>query len=580
MINHNYILTSESYVPTGEPGGGSWSILQYTLRVLYDDFVAARNWWTKGNTGLPLARYIMCKCKFYRSELTDYIVTIERTGPFEVSLDSYLSTQPSRHLMNHNAFIVPKLGRGPNKRTYIRKKIYPPALFFNKWYFQQDIYNIPLFMLTVSACSLDQMYAPEDQISNNITLISLNTTAIQMANWERQPYSTKAVGTENIYLWGYGNQHSTENPTWQHIILLGNIKQYTNGQTLNSTNYTDYNQITDEKNKTKWGNPFTYQNQHKDNIIYYGKKPNLTSNSDITNPQKFTLLPLESLYVKCRYNPFKDKGKGNKVYFIPTDTGNGSFLSLPQNSKIYIENLPLWLILWGWGDWILKSKPITHLQEEWQLIIQSPYIYPPQPAYLFLDNYFVYPPQYTAEMTETDLAHWHPKYEMQREQLEAIAKTGPGAPKLNHSKQIEAHMLYDFYFKWGGNPAPMETITDPSEQEKFPTPSNQLQGLAVESPGKPKQYYLYAFDEKRSIITPQASKRLKKDYSTPTFFTDYGPKDIPIKAQEETDTSSEEEETQTQQTSQEFFQQQLQLQRLKYRRKLEQLLKTKKLFPQ
>ena len=86
-------------------------------------------------------RYLGGTLKFYRSEFTDYIVTIQNTGPFEVTLDTYLSTQPTRHLMNHRHFIVTKLGRGPNKKTYVKKRLRPPALFQNKWYFQQDIYN-------------------------------------------------------------------------------------------------------------------------------------------------------------------------------------------------------------------------------------------------------------------------------------------------------------------------------------------------------------------------------------------------------------------------------------------------------
>lgn len=573
-INNNFIITSESYVPTSEPGGGSFSILQFTTRVLYDEYLAGRNWWTKGNSGLPLQRYLFAKIKFYRSNTTDYIVTINRTPPFEVSLDSYLSTQPTRHLMNHNSFIVPKIGRGPNKKTYIRKKIYPPALLQNKWYFQQDMYNIPMLMITVSATSLDQMFAPEDQISTNITLISLNTNTFQRANWEQLPYSTKAVGTEPIYLWSHRG-HNPNNLTWDGATLLANTKIYTEGKEMTSTSKpTDITQIDQATNQEWWGNPFTYQHQHKDNIIYYGKKPTTNNISSTAN-----LLPLESLYVQCRYNPFKDKGKGNKVYLVSTDTGNPSFLSTPTNSKLIIENLPLWIIFWGWGSWLEKSRPIAHLKEEWQVVVQSPYIFPKLPCYLFLDKYFTQPSQYKHDYTQTDLQHWHPKYEMQEEQLELIAQTGPGAPKINQVKQIECHCNYDFLFKWGGNPAPMETITDPSEQEKFPSPSNQLQGLEVSSPNKPKEFYLYHFDEKRSTITKRAAKRLRSNLTTETFFTDCGAKDIPLQTQEESSNSSEEEEIQTPQQTTDAIRLKLLQQRFLYRQRLKQLLKTKKLFP-
>nr|UGV34616.1 MAG: ORF1 [TTV-like mini virus] len=572
-INHNFILTQESYVPTSEPGGGSWSILQFTTRVLYDEFKAGRNWWTCSNTGLPLTRYIRCKLKFYRSTETDYLVTISRTGPFEVSLDSYLATQPTRHLMNHRAIIIPKLGRGPNKKTYIKKYVSPPTLLQNKWYFSQDLYNTPLFMLTISACELDQMFAPEDQISTNITLYSLNTNAIQTANWEREPYDTKSAGTYNIYLWSHGNGQQPK--TWKDLTFLGNCKQYTKGQPL-STNEEAVS-IASTAQKNKWGNPFTHWFHHKDITIYYGALPTNTNKDETPN-----ILPLTSLFVECRYNPFKDKGTGNKVYIVPTDTGNGSFLSIPTNLKLIIENLPLWIIFWGWGDWLLKSRPVAHIQEEWQVVVQSPYIYPKLPCYVFTDKYFRNPPEgdvWQTELTETDKAHWHIKYEMQMEQLELIAKTGPAAPKLNHTKQIEAHFNYDFYFKWGGNPAPMETITDPGEQDKFPTPYNKLQGLEIESPGKPKQHFLYTFDERRNEISLKTAKRLKTDFTTPTFFTDFGAKDIPWKEKTEDEDSSEEEEVQTPLQRQEQLILHLKRKRHQYRQRIQQLLKTKKLFP-
>nr|UGV42648.1 MAG: ORF1 [TTV-like mini virus] len=576
--NHNWVLTSESYVPTSEPGGGSWSIFQITLRVLYDDYISGRNWWTGSNTNLPLARYLGGTLKFYRSEFTDYIVTIQNTGPFEVTLDTYLSTQPTRHLMNHRHFIVTKLGRGPNKKTYVKKRLRPPALFQNKWYFQQDIYNTPLTMITVTACSLDQMYAPQDQISTNITLYSLNTNLFQLTNWERKPYSIKATGTIETYLYTtHDHIELNQQPKWKQLILLGDVTNYTNGDKMQQTGISKPSDAFQVNQQNKWGNPFTKHNQSNNDPIYYGPKPK-TNNDTWESNAEVSLIT--SLWIECRYNPFKDKGKGNKVYIVPTDSGNNSFLSLPTNSKLLITDLPLWIIFWGWTDWLLKSRPIGHLSEEWQIVIQSKYIYPTLPCYVFIDKYFRNPPEhYQTELTETDKVHWHPKYSMQTEQLEIISQTGPAAPKINNTKQIEAHLHYNFYFKWGGNPAPMETINDPAEQEKYPTPSNQLQRLEIESPGEPKEYKLYAFDEKRQQITTRAAKRLKTDYSTPQSFTEYGPKDIPLQEAVETQSSSEEEEIQTPFQDQEQLRIFLRRKKQLYKQQLRKLLKTKKYFP-
>nr|UGV37734.1 MAG: ORF1 [TTV-like mini virus] len=568
--NHNYIITCESFVPVSEPGGGAWSILQFSLRVLYDEFVHARNWWTHSNQALPLARFLGSTFRFYRSAHTNYIVTPITCPPFEVTKEIYLDTQPSRRLMDKRSFVVPQLGRGPMKKTYIKKKFKPPSLFLNKWYFQQDIYNTPLIAFITTACSFDQMYAPSDQISTNITLNSLNTRLFQQPNYKKIPYSPKVTGTIQTYLWSYQNGHNeTQINSWQHIVLLANIQQYSQGQPTNSNNFTSIKNPTAD-NKQQYGNPFIYYYRQPDVIIYYGSLPK----QQITNQPEIS--PITSLFQQCRYNPFRDKGTGNKVYWKPTDVDSGSLLSLPTDTRLITEDLPLWLILWGIEDWTLKSKPITHLYEEYQLVIQSPYIEPVMPCYVFLDDYFVYPKEHKSDYTETDYAHWHPKYAMQVYALETIAKSGPATPKINTVKQIQAHTFYNFHFKWGGCPAPMELITDPAKQEKFPTPYNQLQGLEIQDPTTPKELYLYTWDERQNQITEPAAKRLKKDYTSSKLFTGIGPKDIPLlETQQKTyETSDEEEEKETTNKLQ-----QLRDHRRQLRHRLHQLLKKSKFAP-
>nr|UGV34993.1 MAG: ORF1 [TTV-like mini virus] len=567
--NHNYILTCESYVPESEPGGGSWSIFQFTLRVLYDEFIHFRNWWTHSNQALPLARFLGSNFKFYRSADTSYIVTPITCGPFEVTKETYLDTQPSRRLMDKRSFIVPQLGRGPLKKTYIKKKFKPPSLFLNKWYFQQDIYNTTLIMFMVSACSFDQMYAPKDQISTNITLVSLNTNLFQMPNYKKIPYSPKSTGTFETYLWSYQNGHNPEDLKWKNIVMLSNLQLMQKGKPTENIQHIKENF---ETNKNKYGNPFDWYYSQPDVKIYYGSKPKQSDNIE----SKAEISEITGLFQRCRYNPFRDKGKGNKIYWKPTDTDQGSLLSLPQDKRLLTEDVPLWLGLWGIEDWTLKSKPITHLHEEYQLVIQSPYIEPKQPCYIFLDYYFTHPKQHLSDYTETDKAHWHPKYAFQIYALEQLANSGPGTPKINLVKQIQAHTFYNFHFKWGGCPAPMELITDPADQEKYPTPNNQLQGLEIQDPETPKEYCLYTWDERDNQITGPAAKRLKQDFTSTKLFTGLGTKDVPtLEAPQETwETSDEEEKKETTDKLQ-----QLREHRRKLRQRLHQLLKKSKYAP-
>ncbi len=122
-INHNYTLWTESIVPKEEPGGGGWSIMQLTLRALFDEYKKYRNWWTVSNQGLPLVKYLGCQFKFYRSAQTDYIVIPILTPPYAVTEEIYLNTQPSRALMNRRKIVVPRLDRPWTKKAIHKKKI-------------------------------------------------------------------------------------------------------------------------------------------------------------------------------------------------------------------------------------------------------------------------------------------------------------------------------------------------------------------------------------------------------------------------------------------------------------------------
>nr|UGV35352.1 MAG: ORF1 [TTV-like mini virus] len=569
--NFNFTLYMESIIPVKEPGGGGWSVMQLTLRALYDEFLHYKNYWTKGNQGLPLIKYSGCEFKFYRSQSTDYLVTICTCPPFEVTLDSYLNTQPSRQLMNYKTIIVPKLSKTFKKKPYIRKRIKPPSLFATKWYFQQDIINIPFVMLTTVACDLDQMFIPDDQISYNITLYSLNIEFFENPQWQNLPtsgYLPKQSGGVQSYLWTTGNGTPRE-LKWKDLIPLRETKRYKEGKKLTGNNYTN---LLQEINKQEnWGNPFIQQYAHYDVRYYYGPNPKATDTADST--ASVTLL--HELYFQCRYNPFKDKGIGNKFYFKSTSLDQGTFFNIPTKPEIYLENYPIWLVMWSWIEWIKKSKPIQHINSDYQLVIQSDYIEPKRRGYLFLDRYFTTPNHEI--LTETDKANWHPKTEMQTEAINALAMTGPATPKINHTKSIEAHCNYRFFVKFGGCPAPMENITNPADQEKFPTPNTINQGLKIQDPKTQKEFYLYTWDERKHTLTSTAAKRIKKDSFSDESITGTPSKQVPAKTYTETEdeTSTEEED----QASLRDHLRELKLQQRKLKRTIHRLTNGPKLFP-
>lgn len=559
-VPNNFTLFAESIVPIEEPGGGAWSYIQITLNALYDEYKKYRNWWTTSNGGLPLVRYLRTTLTFYRSEDTDYIVKIIRCPPFSVTRDDYLDTQPSRMLLDRRTILVPSSKNKKYKKNYIKKTIIPPSLWLNKWYFQQDICNTPLFILKSSALDLQQFFQPVDQISNNVTLWTLNTDFFQNPSWkypETTGYLPKQTREGPLYLYGTHNgaPDNDSEIRWEHLVYLGETQRYTEGSPMQKPTENTKDRLPD---KSKWGNPFHHAYQHPDSRLFYSTSKPTTDTSK--KPSR-----LYYMWEPCRYNPLKDTGVGNKMYFKSTSIAQQPFHILPDNNKIILEGYPLWLMAWAFTSWIKKSKPIQHLDDDYQIVFQSEFITPKRTCYLFIDNYFRNPPSTPASLTETERAHWHPAYRMQTEMENDIAQTGPAAPKINYTKSIHAQIKYKIHLKWGGNPAPMETIFNPCEQEKYPTPGSINSRYEIQSPSTPKEYYLYNWDEKRGCITEPAAKRLKTQICSPSL-TDSGYLNPRHKTQE-TDEETSEEETKASTVSDKLQLLQSELKQLKLRLK-------------
>ncbi len=280
------------------------------------------------------------------------------------------------------------------------------------------------------------------------------------------------------------------------------------------------------------------------------------------------------MFEQCRYNPLKDNGVGNKVYLKSIHSSlETTFQTLPTNKDLIIEEYPLWLIFWSWTDWLHKANKAQHIHEDYVIVVVSKFIEPKRTCYVFLDNFFRNPGHEESHITETDKQHWHPKYGMQTEMENEIALTGPASPKINHSKSIQCVMNYNVHVKWGGCPAPMETIFNPCEQEKYPTPNNINIRYEMQSPETAKESFLYQWDEREGTLTRTATKRITTYSSPKKSFTDYGTMDPPTKTlSEESDTTSEEEESEKELQSQ---LNKLKLRQRKFKLRLRQLTRRK-----
>lgn len=150
--------------------------------------------------------------------------------------------------------------------------------------------------------------------------------------------------------------------------------------------------------------------------------------------------------------------------------------------------------------------------------------------------------------------------------LNTIALTGPGSPKTPTLQSIEAKIEYFFYFKWGGNLPPMDSITDPKYQKEFHFPTNLQYTNSLQNPTSRPEQILYSFDERRGELTSKAIKRLQRDWESKEYsITDGSLFQAKVQRKEETssDTSESETEEETQTLLLKLKQQQLKHKRLK-----------------
>nr|UGV39551.1 MAG: ORF1 [TTV-like mini virus] len=524
--SHNYQLFKESLVPPHEPGGGGWSYIYFSLNNLYTENKRLQNWWTRSNKGLPLCRFQGVKFKFYRQPFTDYIVTYSNEYPMEVGKYHYPSIHPQRMLTYNHRIIVPSYNTMPLwKKTYKKCFIKPPKEMIDKWYFQNHFQRYPLCMLAVTACNLLSLYVSPNALNNNCTVNALNTNLFKRKSFQYPSITTGYFPKASVYLYASPNgDDEITKIAIKEITYLGNPGPYFKGEPLGENTKTQYN-------KTKWGNPFhyDYMNQQRNIIIsdkqwtYWfqnpGEKPK-AGNIQSGEAQFYT----EPLYYECRYNPSADTGDGNEAYWVSNLIEEDGW-ETQKDPDLIIRGFPLWILLWGWYDWTKKLDKIKHVENDYVLVVKTKFIKPVLPHYVFLSESFCMGlapyKQPLHNMSPFELNHWYPRYKFQEEAIEQILNTGTGVCRFDHEQQIQAHCYYQFYFKWGGNPATFETVVDPTTQPYYPVPGGVVPANEIIDPSTSPLSFFYNFDTRRNLIKQTAIERIQNLTDLENFvFTD------------------------------------------------------------
>lgn len=552
-----------SIVPELLPGGGGFSLKNFSLNALYTEHDLAHNFWTKTNQNLPLCRFLGATFKLYQSEHTDYVFSYSKQLPLQSSLAMYNSLQPSIHQMNKHSITVPSKRTKQRKKPYIKIKVTPTSQLENKWYFQKDLANTPLIMTRATALSLDSYYIPYQAMSTNITIPYLNTDIIQntyFTTTDASGYYCKGEGTNKIYLYASDSTLPVNSIPLTSLIFLGDTKNNKPGKSYIKLFPT--NNIEDQKKqqwakRENWGNPF-FTDYLTDNIHVYQSKMSLgtlitqmTSTNDkvekIIGTYGFTLTYLTSA---VRYNPLRDTGHQNMCYFKPCYTNKNNW-DPPDNPELINQGLPLWLLLFGYPDFMKKTKKLIRIDDEQALVLQTDLTTPPKKPLVILNESFIQGlSPFEKGPNPADNNRWYPCFQMQQIIYNIICLTGPGTPKIPKDRNIEAKIKYQFFFKWGGNLPPMSEIADPKGQINYPVPSNLQPSNSLQNPTEAPERLLYSFDQRRGELTKKALQRITKDSDFEKYFiTDPAERfQVPVPTTEtstEEETTSEEEEKET-----------------------------------
>ncbi len=253
----------------------------------------------------------------------------------------------------------------------------------------------------------------------------------------------------------------------------------------------------------------------------------------------------------ARYNPYKDKGDGNMAYWLSVSDVTKNNWEPPSDEDLIISGYPFWLMLWGWEDYTRKLGKISQIDDNYVLVLRSKYLSEGLPAYVPLSESFINGratwDRDSEYISTYDQRNWFPKWKFQKEAINNILMSGPGVCKAENTQSIQAFLQYNFYFKWGGDPATMEKIADPNSQPTTTIPSEFHLQNEIINPQTSLENYIYKWDVRRDILTQAAQQRISEsptnDYS---MFTDgiQTTTDVPLqKTSQKKKTQETQEET-------------------------------------
>lgn len=459
------------WTPPTVPGGGGFAVSTYSLGYLYEQYKYKNNIWTTSNEGLDLVRYTGGKITFYRHDYIDFIVYYTRSYPMKIGQFTYPQTHPHNLLLKKHKLIIPSKLTNPNGKRKYKLKFKPPRQMVNKWFFADTFEPTPLLMLQASATDL---------------------TFVSMGKQSENQLTNFFYINDKFYLdKSWGKHRETNNPYKPVSTWSGNLqgtdyqdKPYTFNMPTTASSSIDYT--------TGWFNS------------------KLLKLKKVSAPTTATPIGI------ARYNPTLDTGEGNSVWLTSVIVPN---YTKPADKTLYFDNLPLWMLLFGWTDYVLKLKGDPTFLDSYLLVIQSKWIrsakeHSSSTIYAPIDESFINGnSQYNSTVVPQQKTKWFPTLKNQLESINNIVKCGPNIARPEGKlSNWELHTKYSFFFKWGGADNIPPAVTDPSTKPTYPVPDTINQNVQIKNPKTQIAASIFhTWDYRRGAITASALKRVQEN---------------------------------------------------------------------
>nr|UHM27052.1 MAG: ORF1 [Torque teno midi virus] len=495
-----YCYTTEKYkyVPPKVPYGGGFGVENYTLQYLYKEYVLNNNIWTTSNSTFDLLRYRGCKITFYRHPDTDFIISYSRQPPHTLDKHTYPATHPHQLLLQKHHRVIFSRQSKPNAKYKTSIFIKPPKQMITKWFFTKSFAEHSLFLLRGAAINLRHSFLSPTNENLLVSMLSLNPAFFINTDWAQDHGS-------NIY---EPYTHIDKNLTYKYKVK-GDPTTKTAQMGMQQQNYkfsVNY--------QTGW---------FKSQFLNAFEIP-LSGTHAATIPM-----------IGGRYNPIEDDGKGNKVYL--TSTLTGSWEPPTTDKSLLIEELPIWLSVYGFLSYIVTMKNKDYLKTSVVVII-SKYIHCSTQVgactkYIPLDyDYTQGKKNWDQYLSDFDKTYWYPSVYWQLKTLNALVESGPFIPKLSEERNStwELKYKYKFYFKWGGAQGPEEDVKNPAQLSTYDVPDTIPKRLQITNPSKQAtESIIHPWDIRRGIIKASAIKRMYKHLETDTDFECSSEEEVPTK---------------------------------------------------